>query len=99
MPQAPSPDDILEDVLNMAGGFNAVADTSRVAVQRIDFTKEDQVVELHLPERPDVPRVWALASYMTIEYNGRRAALAPPYSNACPTWRNWPSTTSRTWIT
>ncbi len=36
----------------------------------------NQLVELHLPDRPDVPPVWALGSYMTIEYDGQPAALA-----------------------
>ncbi len=64
-----SPSENLEDVLNMAGGFNAVADTSRVAVQRIDFTKEDQVVELQLPAQAsarlkngDIVRTFSLVS-------------------------------------
>jgi two-component system sensor histidine kinase/response regulator len=36
----------------------------------------NQLVELHLPDQPDVTTVWALASYMTIEYDGQPAVLA-----------------------
>ena len=36
----------------------------------------NRLVELHLPYQPDVPRVWALASYMTIEYDSQPAVLA-----------------------
>ncbi|MFO1329217.1 MAG: PAS domain-containing protein [Rubrivivax sp.] len=36
----------------------------------------NRLVELHLPDRPEAPRVWALASYMPIEYAGQAAALA-----------------------
>jgi len=36
----------------------------------------NRLVELHLPDRPEVPHAWALASYMPIEYDGQAAALA-----------------------
>ena len=36
----------------------------------------NKLVELQLPDQPDVPPVWALASYMTIEYDGHPAVLA-----------------------
>jgi PAS domain S-box-containing protein len=36
----------------------------------------NRLVELQLPDRPEVPPTWALASYMTIEYDGQAAALA-----------------------
>ena len=36
----------------------------------------NRLVELHLLDRPEVPPVWALASYMTIEYDGQAAVLA-----------------------
>ena len=36
----------------------------------------NRLVELHLPDRPDVPPVWTLASYMTIDYDDQPAALA-----------------------
>ncbi len=36
----------------------------------------NELVELHLPDRPDIPKVWALASYMVIEYAEQRAVLA-----------------------
>ncbi len=36
----------------------------------------NRLVQLHLPDQPEVPMVWALASYMTIEYDGHPAVLA-----------------------
>ncbi len=36
----------------------------------------NRLVELHLPDRPDLAPVWSLASYMTIEYDGQPAVLA-----------------------
>jgi signal transduction histidine kinase/DNA-binding response OmpR family regulator/HPt (histidine-containing phosphotransfer) domain-containing protein len=36
----------------------------------------NRLVELHLPDRPELPPVWSLASYMTIEYDGQPAVLA-----------------------
>jgi PAS domain S-box-containing protein len=36
----------------------------------------NQLVELALPDRPDVAPVWAMGSYMIINYEGRPAALA-----------------------
>jgi PAS domain S-box-containing protein len=36
----------------------------------------NRLVELQLPDRPDVPPVWALASYMTIVYDGQPSVLA-----------------------
>jgi signal transduction histidine kinase/DNA-binding response OmpR family regulator len=36
----------------------------------------NRLVELHLPYRPDLASTWALASYMTIDYDGQPAVLA-----------------------
>ena len=36
----------------------------------------NRMVELHLPDRPDVPHTWVLASYMAIDYEGEPAVLA-----------------------
>jgi PAS domain S-box-containing protein len=36
----------------------------------------NRLVELHLPEQPDLPHVFALGSYMLIDYEGQRAVLA-----------------------
>ncbi len=36
----------------------------------------NRLVELHLPDRPEVPHVWALASYMTIRYDDDPCVLA-----------------------
>ena len=36
----------------------------------------NRMVELHIPERPDIPHVWALGSYMVIPYAGQPAVLA-----------------------
>ena len=36
----------------------------------------NRLVQLHLPDRPEIPDVWALASYMTIDYADQPAVLA-----------------------
>jgi len=36
----------------------------------------NRLVELQLPDRPEVPHVWALCSYMVIDYEGQKAVLA-----------------------
>jgi len=36
----------------------------------------NKLVELRLPDRPDIPNVWALASYMVIDYQDEKAVLA-----------------------
>ncbi len=36
----------------------------------------NRLVELQLPDQPELPPVWALASYMTIVYDGQPAVLA-----------------------
>jgi signal transduction histidine kinase/DNA-binding response OmpR family regulator/HPt (histidine-containing phosphotransfer) domain-containing protein len=36
----------------------------------------DRLVELHLPDQPDAPHVWALASYMNIDHLGEPSVLA-----------------------
>jgi len=36
----------------------------------------NQLVELYLPEQPETPHVWALGSYMVIDYEGEKAVLA-----------------------
>jgi two-component system sensor histidine kinase/response regulator len=36
----------------------------------------NRLVELHLPDRPEAAPVWALASYMPIDYDGKPSALA-----------------------
>jgi PAS domain S-box-containing protein len=36
----------------------------------------NKLVELHLPDRPEIPTVWALASYMVIDYQDEKAVLA-----------------------
>lgn len=36
----------------------------------------NELVELHVPDRPDVPNVWALASFMRIDYLGEPSVLA-----------------------
>lgn len=37
---------------------------------------QNRLVELQLPDRPEVPHVWALGSYMVIDYEGEKAVLA-----------------------
>ena len=36
----------------------------------------NELVELHLPDQPDVPHVWALASFMVIDFKQQRSVLA-----------------------
>ena len=36
----------------------------------------NRLVELHLPEQPETPHVWALASFTVIDYDGQPAVLA-----------------------
>jgi len=43
------------DVLNMAGGFNAVADRSRLTVERLDERNSVRIIQLPLPESAPVP--------------------------------------------
>jgi protein involved in polysaccharide export with SLBB domain len=44
------PGEVLDDVLRMAGGFGAVADRSRVVIERLADRNLGQVTELKLPE-------------------------------------------------
>ena len=36
----------------------------------------NRLVELHLPDMKEVPHVWALASYMLVDYEGEKSVLA-----------------------
>jgi len=36
----------------------------------------NKLVELHLPDRPEIPNAWALASFMVIDYQNEKAVLA-----------------------
>jgi len=36
----------------------------------------NKLVELHLPDQPNIPHVWALASYMVIDFQEEKAVLA-----------------------
>lgn len=45
------PTETVEDVIAMAGGFSAVADRSRVAVERLSDRADRRVVELALPQQ------------------------------------------------
>ena len=53
---------------------SAFADISR-ALRRGE-TVMNRLVQLHLPDRPEVPPVWVLGSYMVIDYDGQPAVLA-----------------------
>lgn len=35
----------------------------------------DRLIELHIPERPDLPHKWTLATYLSIEYQGEPAVI------------------------
>lgn len=43
------PGETLSDLIRMAGGFSAVADRSRVAIERIDERNAQRIVQLQLP--------------------------------------------------
>lgn len=43
------------DALNMAGGFSAVADRSRISVERLSERNDKRVVQLDLPEQDRAP--------------------------------------------
>lgn len=45
------PQDTLEDVLAMAGGFTAVADRSRFTVEHLDARNDSRITELSLPQQ------------------------------------------------
>ncbi|WP_184296550.1 SLBB domain-containing protein [Roseateles oligotrophus] len=45
------PQDTLEDVLAMAGGFTAVADRSRFTVEHLDARNDARITELSLPQQ------------------------------------------------
>lgn len=49
------PGETVEDVLAMAGGFNAVADRSRLSVERLSERNDRRVVELQLPQQLKTP--------------------------------------------
>jgi protein involved in polysaccharide export with SLBB domain len=49
------PGEALGDVLAMAGGFSAVADTSRVAIERLDERSTVRLVEIALPDGARAP--------------------------------------------
>lgn len=49
------PGESVEDVLAMAGGFNTVADRSRLSVERLSERNERRVVELQLPQQITAP--------------------------------------------
>ncbi|MDI4632497.1 SLBB domain-containing protein [Pelomonas sp. V22] len=45
------PGESVEDLLQMAGGFTAVADRSRLSVERLDSRSDTRIVELALPAK------------------------------------------------
>jgi protein involved in polysaccharide export with SLBB domain len=69
------PTETVEDVLAMAGGFSAVADRSRVAIERLNDRADRRVVELSLPQQMkasvgngDVLRVFSSVSAELPQY-------------------------------
>ncbi len=44
------PGETVQDVLNMAGGFTAVADRTRLTIERLSERDDKRIVQLHLPE-------------------------------------------------
>jgi len=49
------PGETIEDVLRMAGGFNAVADNSRLALVRLDSNISNRLVQVDLPSNKSLP--------------------------------------------
>ncbi|WP_083748974.1 SLBB domain-containing protein [Pelomonas sp. KK5] len=49
------PGETVADVLAMAGGFSAVADRSRVAVERLSDRNDRRIVQLDLPKQTQAP--------------------------------------------
>lgn len=45
------PNETIDDVLSMAGGFSAVADRSRVSVEQLSQRTDKRVIEVKLPEQ------------------------------------------------
>ncbi|SEK56972.1 protein involved in polysaccharide export, contains SLBB domain of the beta-grasp fold [Roseateles sp. YR242] len=69
------PNETVEDVLAMAGGFSAVADRSRVSVERLSERTDRRVVELQLPQQlqagisnGDVMRVFSSVNTQLPQY-------------------------------
>ncbi len=49
------PSETVDDLLQMAGGFSAVADRKRVAVERLDQRSDQRIVQLDLPQGAKSP--------------------------------------------
>jgi protein involved in polysaccharide export with SLBB domain len=49
------PGETIEDALNMAGGFNPVADRSRISIERLSERNDRRVTELSLPAQSSQP--------------------------------------------
>ena len=49
------PGETVSDVLAMAGGFSAVADSSRLTIERLSERNDRRVVQLDLPKQADTP--------------------------------------------
>ncbi|UXH77620.1 SLBB domain-containing protein [Roseateles amylovorans] len=69
------PGETVEDVLAMAGGFNAVADTSRLSIERLSDRTDRRVVQLQLPQQlkvavgnGDVMRVFSSVNAQLPQY-------------------------------
>ncbi|MET0382208.1 MAG: SLBB domain-containing protein [Burkholderiaceae bacterium] len=77
------PGETVADVLRMAGGFNAVADRRRVAVERLEDRATGHVTELALPARAgdvlgtgDVLRVFsAITASVPTEFQNERVRI------------------------
>ena len=77
------PTDSVSDLIRMAGGFSAVADRSRVAVERLADREAGRVAELKLPQHAndllgtgDLVRVFsAVASVLPQDHQNRRVRI------------------------
>ena len=73
----------LQDLIQMAGGFNTVADRSRVALERLDARNTTRVVQLPLPDNNtmvlgngDIVRIFsAVDTALSVERQNRRVKV------------------------
>ena len=76
-----NPGETLADLLRMAGGFNAVADRSRVAIERLSDRSTGRVVEVMLPGRDTAAQVALGAGDLVRVFSAISSALPKERQN------------------